>query len=123
MRGVDRESAGELAGQVAESLRNAALGLAGAGASFADVLCLIFYVTQGSPDETDDFMRVWRPPLRIWGSGFRWLLPRLSVSNVFSTMTCSSKSRPSYFSTDSGRYRMPIEHGTPKLADAAAQPD
>ncbi|MFD2078034.1 Enamine deaminase RidA, house cleaning of reactive enamine intermediates, YjgF/YER057c/UK114 family [Actinopolymorpha cephalotaxi] len=47
---------GGLAGQVAQALRNTAAGLAGAGASFADVLRLTFYVTHWSPEQIDDFM-------------------------------------------------------------------
>ncbi|MES9538859.1 MULTISPECIES: RidA family protein [unclassified Actinomadura] len=47
---------GDLAGQVAQALRNTALGLAGAGASFADVLRLTFYVTRWSPEKIGDFM-------------------------------------------------------------------
>lgn len=47
---------GDLAGQVAQALRNTALGLAGAGASFADVLRLTFYVTRWSPEQIGDFM-------------------------------------------------------------------
>lgn len=47
---------GDLAGQVAQALRNTALGLAGAGATFADVLRLTFYVTRWSPDKIGDFM-------------------------------------------------------------------
>ncbi|MGW0778837.1 RidA family protein [Streptomyces sp. NPDC002835] len=47
---------GDLAGQVAQALRNTALGLRGAGATFADVLRLTFYVTQWSPERTSDFM-------------------------------------------------------------------
>ncbi|MGW5155566.1 RidA family protein [Nonomuraea wenchangensis] len=47
---------GDLAGQVAQALRNTALGLAGAGASFADVLRLTFYVTQWSPEKIGGFM-------------------------------------------------------------------
>ncbi|MER7582369.1 RidA family protein [Kitasatospora sp. NPDC097691] len=41
---------GDLAGQVAHALRNTAIGLAAAGASFADVLRLTFYVTRWSPE-------------------------------------------------------------------------
>lgn len=48
---------GDLAGQVAQALRNASIGLAGAGASFADVLRLTFYVTRWSPEKISDFMR------------------------------------------------------------------
>ncbi|MFJ9668877.1 RidA family protein [Streptomyces sp. NPDC101219] len=47
---------GDLAGQVAHALRNTSVGLAGAGASFADVLRLTFYVTRWSPEKTGDFM-------------------------------------------------------------------
>jgi enamine deaminase RidA (YjgF/YER057c/UK114 family) len=47
---------GDLAGQVAQVLRNTALGLAGAGASFADVVRLRFFVTQWSPEKIADFM-------------------------------------------------------------------
>lgn len=47
---------GDLAGQVAQALRNTALGLEGAGASFADVLRLTFYVTHWSPEKISDFM-------------------------------------------------------------------
>ncbi|QNS08361.1 RidA family protein [Streptomyces xanthii] len=47
---------GDLAGQVAQALRNTCVGLAGAGASFADVLRLTFYVTRWSPEKIGDFM-------------------------------------------------------------------
>ncbi|MFL1897887.1 RidA family protein [Streptomyces tauricus] len=47
---------GDLAGQVAQALRNTSVGLAGAGASFTDVLRLTFYVTHWSPDRIGDFM-------------------------------------------------------------------
>lgn len=47
---------GDLAGQVAQALCNTSLGLAGAGASFADVLRLTFYVTRWSPEKISDFM-------------------------------------------------------------------
>ncbi|MEU3901692.1 Rid family hydrolase [Streptomyces sp. NPDC045251] len=47
---------GDLAGQVAQALRNTFVGLAGAGASFADVLRLTLYVTQWSPEKIGDFM-------------------------------------------------------------------
>jgi enamine deaminase RidA (YjgF/YER057c/UK114 family) len=46
----------DLAGQVAQALRNTSLGLAGAGASFADVLRLTFYVTEWSPEKIGDLM-------------------------------------------------------------------
>ncbi|MCS0603613.1 RidA family protein [Streptomyces sp. LP11] len=47
---------GDLAGQVAQALRNTSLGLAGAGASFGDVLRLTFYVTRWSPEKIGDLM-------------------------------------------------------------------
>lgn len=40
----------DLAGQVAEVLRNTARALAGAGASFDDALRLTFYVTEWEPE-------------------------------------------------------------------------
>lgn len=46
----------DLAGQVAQALRNTATGLAGAGATFEDVVRLTFYVTQWLPKKLDDFM-------------------------------------------------------------------
>jgi enamine deaminase RidA (YjgF/YER057c/UK114 family) len=49
-------SPGDLAGQVAHALRNTALGLAGVGATFDDVLRLTFYVTQWAPEKIDTFM-------------------------------------------------------------------
>ncbi|TXS04918.1 RidA family protein [Streptomyces sp. col6] len=47
---------GDLAGQIAQALRNTAIGLAGADATFADVLRLTFYVTQWAPEKIGDFM-------------------------------------------------------------------
>lgn len=47
---------GDLAGQVAHALRNTAAGLAGAGATFADVLRLTFYVTDWEPEKIGAFM-------------------------------------------------------------------
>ncbi|MEJ2862230.1 RidA family protein [Actinomycetospora flava] len=47
---------GDLAGQVAQVLRNTATGLAGAGATFDDVVRLTFYVTAWSPEKIGDFM-------------------------------------------------------------------
>ena len=46
----------DLAGQVAQALRNTARGLAGAGATFADVVRLRFFVTHWEPTKMDDFM-------------------------------------------------------------------
>ncbi|MFE5259207.1 Rid family hydrolase [Streptomyces coelicoflavus] len=47
---------GDLAGQVAQALRNTSIGLTGTGASFEDVLRLTFYVTRWSPEKIGDFM-------------------------------------------------------------------
>ncbi|MFF4796264.1 RidA family protein [Streptomyces sp. NPDC001276] len=47
---------GDLAGQVAQALRNTSVGLASAGASFTDVLRLTFYVTRWSPEKIGDFI-------------------------------------------------------------------
>ena len=47
---------GDLAGQVAQVLRNTAVGLRAAGAGFDDVVRLTFYVTQWTPDRIDAFM-------------------------------------------------------------------
>jgi enamine deaminase RidA (YjgF/YER057c/UK114 family) len=47
---------GDLTGQVAQALRNTARGLAGAGATFADVVRLRFFVTHWSPEKMGDFM-------------------------------------------------------------------
>lgn len=47
---------GDLAGQVAQALRNTATGLAGAGATFNDVLRLTFYVTGWTPEMIGEFM-------------------------------------------------------------------
>ncbi|XVS65560.1 RidA family protein [Actinosynnema sp. CA-299493] len=47
---------GDLAGQVAQVLRNTARGLAGAGADFSDVVRLRFFVTRWSPERMGDFL-------------------------------------------------------------------
>jgi enamine deaminase RidA (YjgF/YER057c/UK114 family) len=47
---------GDLAGQVAQALRNAHRGLASAGAAFGDVVRLTFYVTDWAPAKIDAFM-------------------------------------------------------------------
>lgn len=46
----------DLAGQVAQALRNTATGLAGAGATFDDVVRLTFYVTRWAPEKIEAFM-------------------------------------------------------------------
>ncbi len=47
---------GDLAGQLAHALRNTARGLRGAGATFADVVRLRFYVTNWQPEKYTEFM-------------------------------------------------------------------
>lgn len=47
---------GDLSGQVAQVLRNTALGLAGAGATFSDVVRLRFFMTQSAPEKLSAFM-------------------------------------------------------------------
>lgn len=47
---------GDLAGQVAQALRNTGAGLAAAGADFHDVVRLTFYVTQWAPEKAGEFM-------------------------------------------------------------------
>ncbi|MFF9483353.1 RidA family protein [Streptomyces sp. NPDC014676] len=49
-------AAGDLSGQVAQALRNTARGLAGAGATFDDVVRLTIYVTQWEPEKITAFM-------------------------------------------------------------------
>lgn len=55
-RGNEPVAADDLPAQVAQALRNTALGLAGAGASFSDVVRLTFYVTRWTPDKIEAFM-------------------------------------------------------------------
>ena len=47
---------GDLPGQLAQALRNTARGLAGAGASFSDVVRLRFFVTDWAPEKYEEFM-------------------------------------------------------------------
>ncbi len=47
---------GDLAGQLAEALRNTAIGLSGAGATFDDVVRLTFFVTGWEPEKIGEFM-------------------------------------------------------------------
>lgn len=47
---------GDLAGQVAQALRNTAIGLRAAGADFDDVVRLTFYVTQWDPQQIGPFL-------------------------------------------------------------------
>lgn len=46
----------DLAGQVAQALRNVARGLAGAGAGFGDVVRMTMYVTDWEPTKIEEFM-------------------------------------------------------------------
>ncbi len=47
---------GDLRGQLAHALRSTARGLAGAGATFADVVRLRFFVTDWQPEKYADFV-------------------------------------------------------------------
>lgn len=47
---------GDLAGQMVQALRNTALGLAGAGATFSDVLRLKFYLKDWAPEMYPEFV-------------------------------------------------------------------
>ncbi|EYR64073.1 endoribonuclease [Actinotalea ferrariae CF5-4] len=55
-RGDEPVAADDLATQVAQALRNTDIGLAGAGATFSDVVRLTFYVTRWTPDKIEPFM-------------------------------------------------------------------
>ncbi|GAA3668993.1 RidA family protein [Microbacterium marinilacus] len=46
----------DLTGQVAQVMRNTSRALAGAGASFDDVVRLTFYVTAWAPEKIEEFM-------------------------------------------------------------------
>ncbi|MEC4615564.1 RidA family protein [Tsukamurella tyrosinosolvens] len=48
--------ADDLTGQVARTLRNTATAIAGAGATFDDVVRMTFYVTSWTPDQIGPFM-------------------------------------------------------------------
>ncbi|MFC4337038.1 RidA family protein [Salininema proteolyticum] len=52
----NKVATGDLAGQMAQALRNTARGLAWAGAGFADVVRLRFYVTGWQPEMYEEFM-------------------------------------------------------------------
>lgn len=47
---------GDLSGQVAQALRNVAIALAAAGATFSDVVRLTVYVVDWKPEKMADFM-------------------------------------------------------------------
>ncbi|WP_394768510.1 RidA family protein [Lacisediminihabitans sp.] len=55
-RDANRIATGDLAGQVAQVLRNTALGLTAAGATFADVVRLRFFLTNSTPEMFGEFM-------------------------------------------------------------------
>lgn len=52
----NKVATGDLAGQIAHALRSTARGLAGAGASFSDVVRLRFFVTGWQPEKYTEFM-------------------------------------------------------------------
>ena len=51
-----RFAPGDLTGQLAHALRNTARGLAGAGATFSDVVRLRFFVVGWEPEQMDAFL-------------------------------------------------------------------
>lgn len=53
---ANRIATDDIAGQVVQALRNTARGLAGAGATFSDVVRLRFFVAKWRPEQTDEFM-------------------------------------------------------------------
>ncbi len=53
---ANRIAPGNLTGQLAHALRNTARGLAGAGATFADVVRLRFFVAGWKPEQMDAFL-------------------------------------------------------------------
>lgn len=53
----DHPEPGELAAQVAQALRNTAVALDGAGATFSDVVRLTFYVTRWRQEKMGEFLQ------------------------------------------------------------------
>lgn len=53
---ANRIAPGDLTGQLAHALRNTARGLAGAGATFADVVRLRFFVVGWEPEQMEAFL-------------------------------------------------------------------
>lgn len=51
----NRIATGDLAGQLAHALRNTGRGLAAAGATFADVVRLRFYLKDWQPEKSPEF--------------------------------------------------------------------
>ncbi|MCL3862119.1 RidA family protein [Actinotalea sp. K2] len=49
-------ASGDLAGQVGHALRSTHVGLRAAGADFGDVVRLVFYVTDWTPDKIEAFL-------------------------------------------------------------------
>jgi enamine deaminase RidA (YjgF/YER057c/UK114 family) len=53
---ANRIATDDIAGQVVQALRNTARGLAGAGATFADVVRLRFFVARWRQEQSEEFM-------------------------------------------------------------------
>ncbi|MFJ6150521.1 RidA family protein [Micromonospora profundi] len=71
---------GDLAGQVAQALRNTGRALAGADASFEDVVRLTFYVTDWVPEKIGPFMAGIESVVEELG--LPWPLPPASLIGV-----------------------------------------
>ncbi|MFV2103963.1 RidA family protein [Micromonospora sp. LOL_024] len=71
---------GDLAGQVAQTLRNTGRALAGVDASFDDVVRLTFYVTEWAPEKIGPFMAGIESVVEELG--LPWPLPPASLIGV-----------------------------------------
>ncbi|MCI4066369.1 RidA family protein [Micromonospora sp. R77] len=71
---------GDLTGQVAQALRNTGRALAGADASFEDVVRLTFYVTAWAPEKIGPFMAGIESVVEELG--LPWPLPPASLIGV-----------------------------------------
>ncbi|MFC4150025.1 RidA family protein [Micromonospora mangrovi] len=71
---------GDLTGQVAQALRNTGRALAGANASFEDVVRLTFYVTDWAPEKIGPFMAGIESVVEELG--LPWPLPPASLIGV-----------------------------------------
>lgn len=71
---------GDLTGQVAQALRNTGRALAGADASFEDVVRLTFYVTDWAPEKIGPFMAGIESVVEELG--LPWPLPPASLIGV-----------------------------------------
>jgi enamine deaminase RidA (YjgF/YER057c/UK114 family) len=71
---------GDLTGQVAQALRNTGRALAGADASFEDVVRLTFYVTDWAPEKIGPFMAGIEAVVEELG--LPWPLPPASLIGV-----------------------------------------